>query len=107
MCEPRQEYEIFGMVCKSVERDRERDAGDGIAHLQIVLTSRDLAHIAPGRRGIVAEGIIHPFTDLVAESVDVFDGRAENSRVAVGGYCVGLICARNVAVIPKDATGTF
>ena len=90
------------MVCEAAHSYGECNSRDRVAILQIVLASRNLAYVSPGGDDVVAEGVIHPLSNLMAKSVDILDRHGENIRIAVGGNCVGVVGAV-CAVISQNA----
>src|SRR3984957_10116155 len=73
--EPGEECQFLHVVGKSVLRieDRRRQrAAQRISCLQVPLTPRYLTDVAPQRRGIVAERIVHPLRYLVGHVGNVW-----------------------------------
>src|SRR6266481_5477236 len=80
------------MISESV---RARDRGDvrgceRITYFQIALACAYLSCVTPRGSGIVAEGIVHPFTDFVSCDRSVVDGRNEGAGGLEVNERVGL-----------------
>src|SRR5713101_6918132 len=84
---------------------REGFAGDCVADFQDVGAAAYLSYMPPRVNDVYVgdEGIVHPFADLMAECVNILNGHAENSRIAVGAERVGLRPGIVRAVVAEDA----
>src|SRR5579885_512656 len=93
------------MVGETSERHVEDGPGKRIPVLKIVLASRDLPDMSPGRGDVVHEWIVHPLRDLMPESLGVLDVALKDTHVAEGGLGIGLRSFRSLhgIVIAEDA----
>src|SRR5215467_2712029 len=103
--EPRQEDEIFRVVREPVYSDGERVPGDRISDFEVALASAHLPDVTPCRNdvGCRNQRIIHPLANFVAQSVNILDRYAEDSRITVG--CDGIRLRSGIvgAVIAENA----
>ena len=100
------------MVGHSIQLHIEGNPGDRIANLQVLLAGSGSLSGAPARRWIIAERIVHPFAQLMAQRMDIFDRIGENSSVVVGRYYNGpgrrggktgsLVEAKNAATLLRE-----
>ena len=69
--EKRQLLHVVGEFIRRIENRRRQRAAQRITYLQIVLAPGYLSDVAPRRRRIIAERIVHPFSHFMRDAVHV------------------------------------
>ena len=100
--EPREEDQVFGVVRETIQCSGKGCSSNRVADFQVRLASRQLTNITPCGNDVVAERIIHPLAEFVAQRVNVLDRLGEESRVVVSRNGIGLVGDR-CAVVTEDA----
>src|SRR5258708_17072087 len=97
---------VLGVIVYAINGYSEAETHNRVTYFQVTSTAiLRCGRCQPGIDGVIDEGIVHPFLDFMAETVNILDiGEcvaeilAEDARVAVGGKHVSVYLLLPIAV---------